>query len=199
MSQKPASPLASSLASRAAERLERLGSLLATMPAEDLGRVAERLHRARLEGRAVWLMGNGGSAASSLHITCDLAMAGAASADLPALRVHSLAANPALLTALANDHGYDQVFVRQLEAVLQPGDVLVGISASGRSPSCLLAMERARAMGATTVGLLGFDGGAMVPLCDLHLLVPVHDFGLVEDLHLVIGHTLATCLIQAAG
>jgi len=192
----PAEHLAT-LDSAVTRRLHDLTERLAQLDSVAIARIAMVLHRARQRDATVWIMGNGGSAASSLHITCDLGGVGVGGAPAP-LRCHSLNADVARLTALANDHGYPEIYARQLQALARPGDVVVGISASGNSPNCLLGMARARELGLITVGLLGFDGGELLSLCDHHVLVGSFDFGLVEDVHLVLGHTLSACLGIAA-
>jgi D-sedoheptulose 7-phosphate isomerase len=112
----------------------------------------------------------------------------------PGLRVSCLTDNVPTATALSNDHGYDTVFVRQLSTLLDPGDVVVAISASGKSPNIVGAIRAARERAATIVGLLGFDGGPARDLCDEAIVVPSFNYGQVEDAHLVIGHIISQYL-----
>ena len=114
------------------------------------------------ENRRVFVAGNGGSAAIADHLCCDWTK-GTHSPGLPPLRTHSLASNVPVLTAIANDFGYDAVFSRQLEMLGSAGDVLLLISSSGNSPNILAAVDTAKAMGITTIGLTGFTGGALAP------------------------------------
>ena len=142
------------------------------------------------EQRRVFVAGNGGSAAIADHLCCDWTK-GTHTAGLVPLRTHSLVSNVALLTAVANDFGYDDAFARQLEMLGQPGDVVLLISSSGNSPNVLAAADRARAMGIATIGMTGFGGGALVARVDYALHVPYANYGLVEDCHQILMHTFA--------
>lgn len=124
----------------------------------DYARLAELFEKAREGGKRIYFLGNGGSAATSSHFTNDLGK-GAGVKGAPPFRAVSLADNVSLITALANDDGYDRIFVAQLENALDKGDVAVGISASGNSPNVVAAIEYANSRGAATVGLTGFSGG----------------------------------------
>ena len=171
------------------EYLGRLRRVVDELPLERVEAVGELLFTAYTEGKQVFVVGNGGSAATASHLTCDLAKA-TIGTNLPRLRITSLGDNVPLLTALANDAGYDHVFSEQLVGLLGEGDVLVVLSGSGRSPNVLEAMRFARSRSATVVALLGFDGGAAAELADEHVVVPVDDYGLVEDVHMILGHVL---------
>jgi D-sedoheptulose 7-phosphate isomerase len=105
-------------------------------------------------------------------------------------RIMSLSENASIVTALANDLGYENVFVEQLSNLIRAGDVLIVISASGNSPNVIKAIEYARAQSAEVVGLLGFDGGRAAELADLPIVVGSWDYGIVEDVHLIINHIL---------
>jgi D-sedoheptulose 7-phosphate isomerase len=166
--------------------------LLQDVQENDVAAFVRALERARDEGRSIFTMGNGGSAATALHMTNDLARA--TRPGSPPLRVTCLSANVSLLSGLANDYGYDQVFVHQLLDRVEPGDVLIGISASGNSANCVNALAYGGQRGAVTLALLGFDGGEMMALCDHCVHVPCHDYLPVEDVHLVVAHTLARAL-----
>jgi len=183
-------------AHQAGLQLDALAALLAQIPRDAVAQVAACLHALRVSGNTVYLMGNGGSATTSLHMACDLQMAAADHPTWPPLRAFSLNANMAVFSAAANDEGYANAFVAQLRSVLQPGDALLGISASGSSPNCVEAMGFARAQGATTLALLGFDGGEMLAMADRVIHVPSFDYGLVEDTHTALSHALARCLRQ---
>ena len=172
-----------------------VASLLEHLDVLAVGRLADLLVKARAAGRTVFLAGNGGSAATASHWAIDL-MHGTAAAGSPPLRAISLADNMAAVTAIANDRDFAGVFSEQLEKLLQPQDVLVVISASGNSPNVIRAVEYANAHGATTVGVLGFDGGRLKGLCHMALVVPTAhgEYGPVEDVHLVLNHILTTWL-----
>lgn len=142
------------------------------------------------EQRRVFVAGNGGSAAIADHLCCDWTK-GTHAPGLAPLRTHSLVSNVALLTAVANDFGYDDVFARQLEMLGVAGDVVLLISSSGNSPNVLAAADRAKAMGIATIGMTGFSGGALAARVDFALHVPYANYGLVEDCHQILMHTFA--------
>jgi D-sedoheptulose 7-phosphate isomerase len=139
-------------------------------------------------GGKVLFCGNGGSAADAQHLAGELVSR--FHYDRPAMAGIALTVDTSVLTAIGNDYGFDRVFARQVEALGAVGDVLVGISTSGRSPNVLRALEAARARDITTVGLTGRDGGPMAALCDIELRVPSDSTPLVQQGHMVIGHLL---------
>src|SRR5213595_3303288 len=145
-------------------------------------RIVQRLCAARDSGAMVYVAGNGGSAATASHWVNDLGKAAKRPGRMP-LRVLSLNDNGSWLTALANDEGYERVFAGQLENFAKPGDVLIVISASGKSPNLLAAVETARRYGVFSIGLLGFDGGHLVGLVDeaLWLRTEIGAYGLAES------------------
>ena len=161
-----------------------------------LAAAAEALREARDSGRKIYVMGNGGSAAIASQWSVDLCKTASKVGGKP-LRCISLTDNVPYLTAVGNDIGYDQVFVRQLENLLERGDLVVLISGSGNSANVLKAAEYAKAKGARTVGLLGFDGGKLRALVDISVLVPCDQYGVVEDLHQAMTHILTFYLRQA--
>jgi D-sedoheptulose 7-phosphate isomerase len=159
------------------------------LPVDRIAAIGEILYGAYRHNKHVFIIGNGGSAATASHMACDLGM-NTIAPNRPRFRVVSLTDNTPLLSALANDIGYDRIFVEQLTNLIRPGDVLISISGSGRSPNIVEAMRYARARSATNIALLGFDGGEAIELADEHVLVPSSEYGIVEDLHLVIDHML---------
>jgi D-sedoheptulose 7-phosphate isomerase len=141
----------------------------------------------------VLVVGNGGSASTASHFACDLGKTVLGHNPTPrSSRFHvvSLADNVALLTAWANDEGYDTVFAEQVEMLGRAGDVLVALSVSGSSPNILSALRTARERKMETIGLLGCNGGEAAELVDDAIVVPCHDYGHVESAHLVITHLL---------
>ncbi|MFI1599369.1 MULTISPECIES: SIS domain-containing protein [Streptomyces] len=151
----------------------------------------------RTSGNCLYAIGNGGSAATAAHLACDLAMTSGPQAA--GLRTNALTGNTPLLTALANDVGYDRVFSEQLARLLTPGDVVVAISVSGNSPNILEGLKTARARGVPTVGLLGGSGGSAAALVDVPLLVDSEVYGVVETVHLGLVHSLALALGTGRG
>jgi D-sedoheptulose 7-phosphate isomerase len=170
--------------------------IVATASAIDLDcleTAATTLLACQARGRLVFSAGNGGSASTASHFACDLAK-GTRSNGPPTFRVVALTDNLPVLTAWANDSGYDRVFAGQLESLARPGDVLVAISASGNSPNILAAAEAARALGVSTIGLTGRRGGRLAQLVDLAIRVPSDRIEVVEDAHLVIAHSLCVAV-----
>jgi D-sedoheptulose 7-phosphate isomerase len=151
------------------------------------------LHRARLEGRQIFVMGNGGSASTATHMVCDLAK-NTRRADWPHFRVIGLADSMAIFSAYGNDDGYENVFALQLANLLNPGDIVVAISTSGNSPNVLRAVELARERGARVIGMTGFGAGALGSMVDIHLHVPSDCIEQVEDVHLMLEHLITKAL-----
>jgi D-sedoheptulose 7-phosphate isomerase len=151
--------------------------------------------QARQRGSRIFFMGNGGSAATASHFANDIAV-GSRSRSKP-FRAISLCDNLAMITAIGNDFGYDQVFVRQLENQMEPGDVVVAISASGNSANLLHATEYAKLHGGFTVGLTGFDGGRLRTQVHLSVHVPSNpgEYGPVEDIHMILDHLVGSFLM----
>src|SRR5579863_6552322 len=141
-----------------------LGEVIRLIDVREIAALVLTLQDARARGAAIFFIGNGGSAATASHFANDIAIG--TYAVKPPFRAISLCDNLATITAIANDFGYDQVFVRQLQVVARPGDVLVAISASGNSPNLLRALEYAGDHGIRTVALTAFDGGKMKTMAD---------------------------------
>lgn len=177
----------------ATEYLARLSTVLEYIPSRALSDIVELLLSARTAGQRIYLMGNGGSAATASHIACDLVKT-AMVPGLAPLRVFGLTDNTPLLTAWANDRAYEGVFAEQVQAFVEPDDVVIAITASGNSPNILAGLKAASAKGAHTVALVGFNGGHASKLADIVVHVPCHDYGLVEDAHAAIGHALTAAV-----
>lgn len=169
--------------------LDRLRTAVNDLPRERLAELGEKLYRAYRNEKQVFTLGNGGSASTASHMAADLAK-NTIGANMRRFRILSLNDNTSILTALANDVGYENVFREQLENLIRPGDLLIAISASGRSPNVLNALRYAQRQCAETVCLLGFDGGDAAGLCDLAIVVPSEHYGVIEDVHLIINHIL---------
>jgi D-sedoheptulose 7-phosphate isomerase len=171
------------------EYLDHLRRLVDEMPVKRIEAIGEMLFEAYRHGKQVFVVGNGGSAATASHMACDLGK-NTIRPNLRRFRITSLNDNVPLLTALANDRGYERVFSEQLVNLIRPGDVLIVLSGSGRSPNIVEAMRYARSQSATVIALLGFDGGEAVELADEYVLVPSEEYGLIEDMHLILDHVL---------
>jgi D-sedoheptulose 7-phosphate isomerase/D-glycero-D-manno-heptose 1,7-bisphosphate phosphatase len=161
-----------------------------------LDKAAAILAEAYTRGAAVFACGNGGSAAIANHLQCDHLKAIRTTTDL-APRVMSLSCNIELLTAIANDMAYEEVFTYQLQSQASPGDVLIAISSSGRSPNIVGALTWARDHGLHTIALTGFDGGGARAAAEVSIHVDVANYGIVEDLHQAIMHSLAQYIRQS--
>ncbi len=137
--------------------------------------------------KSIYFFGNGGSAGNAIHLANDF-IYGAGRGLGKGLKVEALSANPAVLTCLANDLGYDQIFAEQIRVKGQPGDVLVALSGSGNSPNIVKALEVGNELGLKTFAILGFDGGKSKQLAQTPIHFPVQDMQIAEDLQLIIGH-----------
>jgi len=161
------------------------------LSASELGRFLELVEGAYRHDTQVFVLGNGGSATTASHMACDLAKniyPFPPGGGIRPFRVTSLTDNVGLLTALANDRGYERVFSDQLSYYLRPEDLVIAISASGNSPNVVEAMAFARASGARTAALLGFDGGRVKSLVDAPVVLRSSNYGHVENAHLIVNH-----------
>jgi len=158
--------------------------------------VASKLLQAYGQDCAVYLFGNGGSAALASHVACDLGKGTAKPGKRP-FRVSSLADNVPLITAWANDTNYENVFAAQLRPFIKPNDIAFAISGSGNSRNVVQALQVARQAGAYNIGLTGFQGGKMKPLCDCCVVVPSENMQYIEDSHLCIMHAIFLAFCRA--
>ncbi len=173
--------------------LSDMRATLNNLPLEEIERVVRLLREARSHRRRVFLFGNGGSAATASHLACDLAK-GSSTNGKPRVRAMALTDNMPLISAWANDTAYENIFAQQLQDHVEPGDVVIGISGSGRSPNVLNGIKAARTAGAVTIGMTGFDGGHLKDLVDICIIVPDDSIDKVEDVHLMLGHVITSCL-----
>lgn len=179
----------STIAAALEDHITEVRTVLARIPVEAMERVVNIILEAYRQNKHVYIVGNGGSAATATHFACDLSKATIIEGRVR-LRVTSLTDNIALLTAWANDTSYENVFAEQLCNLLNPDDVVIAISASGNSPNVLAAIDAARERGAVTVGLVGFTGGALMNAADAAIHVQSDSYGVVEDCHLVLEHAI---------
>lgn len=181
----------------AKEYLDTLGHLCHTIDHQAIDALAQRLLQAWRENRQVLVYGNGGSACTSSHFVIELLLTCGMDQGNRGLRAISLPDNVGVLTALANDTSYDKVFYYPLVSYAQPGDVVIAISGSGNSPNVLVATEWAKQHGLFIVAITGFDGGKLKNLADLHINIPNDNYGIMEDLHMSIGHIVGQSLHHA--
>lgn len=178
--------------------LKDVGKLIAELPVGQLKGLVDRLLAAYDEGRQVFLMGNGGSASTCSHMVNDFQKC-IYLAGNKTFKCMSLTDNVALITAWANDTAYEHIFAEQLRPWVQPGDTVFCVSGSGNSPNILKAAEVAREAGAYVVGLAGYAGGKLLPLCDEAIVVPSDNMQRIEDVHMVILHLLFWRMLQEVG
>lgn len=173
-----------------------LSELLGSLDVEAIEKTIALFQKARSDGKTIFFVGNGGSAATCSHFAEDLEY-GTRTEGKKSFRVLSLVDNTAYVTAVANDEGYENVFLRQLQSHFSAGDVLVAISASGNSPNVIKAVEYTNGNGGITIGMIGFDGGILKNLCHccIHVKTIKGAYGPVEDIHLVLAHIISTYLM----
>jgi D-sedoheptulose 7-phosphate isomerase len=169
-----------------------MATVAASSYIDAIARAADLLFAAFESGSTLLVFGNGGSAADAQHLTAELV--GRYAADRHPLAAVALTANEALLTAWSNDHSFDDVFARQIEALGKPGDVALGISTSGRSANVVRGLHRARARGLKTIAMTGDGGGELAGLSDVLLAVPLTSTARVQEVHLVTYHAICAAL-----
>jgi D-sedoheptulose 7-phosphate isomerase len=171
------------------EAVARDAALHATLVA-----AAQATADALLAGHKLMVAGNGGSAADAQHIAAEFVCR--LVEDRPAMRAVALTANSSILTAVANDYGFERLFARQIEALGQPGDIFLAISTSGNSPNILRGLEQSRDLGIVTIGLTGKSGGKMPPLCDYCLRMPSEITMYIQQAHLALEHIFSLLVEQ---
>jgi len=173
--------------------LSDLKRVIDNLPRAVIAQIYEKLEECQITESTLFVFGNGGSAATASHMVCDMGK-NTRGSDKPRLRVIGLAENMAVLSAYANDEGYDRVFAEQILSLGRAGDVVLAISGSGNSPNTLEGIKAAKEMGMFTIGFTGYSGGKLKNLVDLALVVPVNDMEQTEDVHLILDHILTGLL-----
>jgi D-sedoheptulose 7-phosphate isomerase len=168
--------------------LAALAGRVAAEQADDIAAMAARYETTLRGGGTLFFAGNGGSAADAQHVATEYVVR--YQTNRPAMRAVALTTDTSLLTACANDLGFDEVFARQVEALAEPGDLLVLHSTSGESPNVIRAAQAAKARGVAVVALLGRSGGPLKELVDFALVVPAEDTARIQELHLAIEHVI---------
>ena len=181
----------------AVDYIDKLRTTLAGLDAGAIGEAAAWLKEARDQGRMVFVIGNGGSAAVASHLAVDL-VKGASYGRPARFKVMSLAENVATVTAYVNDVGGDAVFVEQLKNFARPEDIVIAISGSGDSRNVLAAVEYANGAGCRTIGMTRAGGGRLGQLVGLNLAVPSDHMGRLEDGFMVLAHILAYAFMERA-
>ena len=173
---------------RLTEHLETLQRLKASDLPQKLEKCAACVEKALSGGHKVLFCGNGGSAADSQHLAAEFV--GRFQKERKGLPAIALTVDTSILTSVANDYGYEAVFARQVQALGERGDVLIGISTSGNSKNVLLAIEEAKEKGITCIGMTAEGGGKMADACDICLEVPVRVTARAQEMHILMGHIL---------
>ena len=176
----------------------RLSTLLAGFDWTSVEKLAYELRDCWQTGRQVFFCGNGGSGGNANHLANDYLYA-LSKTPGSGLRVHSLSCNPSVITCLANDEGYDQVFSLQLAVLARKGDVLIAFSGSGNSPNIVKALEEGRKIGMTSYAVLGYSGGKAKALADVPIHFAIDDMQIAEDAQMVIGHMIMQWLYAQRG
>jgi len=173
--------------------IQDLQNIISELPKEKIEVIAKLIYQAYKDGKQIFVFGNGGSSATASHFACDLAKNTIKKLNDPnekRIKVISLTDNQALISAIANDISYEDIFSEQLSSLVNKGDLVIGISASGNSKNVLKTVELASKKGAITIGLIGFDGGKLKGITDYNIVVPVKHYGKAEDAHHIITHII---------
>jgi len=183
----------------AKDYLAELKTLLDRLPLADFERVTQAVETAHANDHQIFIIGNGGSAATASHMMNDLSkgtLGHKGDAPWGRFRAIALTDNVSLMTAWANDTDYDHIFSEPLKNLARPGDLLIALSASGNSPNILAAVKVAKQLGLQVIGLAGFGGGQLAKLADIAFVVPSDQYGPVEDVHMILDHMLTAYLYE---
>ena len=177
--------------------LDEVRNILDRLPHDQIAQIIGRLEQARFDGKKIFLIGNGGSAAAASHFANNL-LKGTTTEGKPRMKVFALTDNIPIMLAYANDCGYETILAEQLDALAEPGDLLVAFSGSGRSPNVIRALDLARERGLTSIGFTGRDGGDMKERCDICLIAPCQRMEQIEDVHVVLCHLIYSAIRENA-
>lgn len=169
---------------------QELAKVLAATDTAEFEAAAGMLENAIAQGKQVFVLGNGGSAAAATHWVCDFNK-GTAVPGFPRARFISLSDNLSTFTAIANDLSYNDVFTEQLKNFLEAGDVVLGLSVSGNSENIVRALTYARQSGASTIAIVGDYGGKMLSVAQTAVCIRSRNYGIVEDIHIILGHSIS--------
>lgn len=177
--------------------LKNLQSLLDDVDSGVVEQIVAEIEKLLINRGRLYILGNGGSSATASHMVNDLG-AGLRRRNIINLDVVSLGDNSPVVTAIANDIGYENIFYMQMQGLIKPEDVVLAISCSGNSTNIIKAIEYAKEIGCTIIGVSGFDGGKLKKLADIkfHVNAPSGEYGLVEDVHMILDHIIYSYYIQ---
>ena len=174
---------------------KRLEGALQLLPQENIGLFFNEVLSVWKRNGQIFICGNGGSAANAVHLSSDLLL-GTVKNQRKRIRAQALSANQAVMTSLANDLSYEQVFSEQLGLLANVGDMLIVLSGSGNSKNVLNALKKAKEMNVVSAAILGYSGGAALAMADIPIHVPVNDMQISEDIQLIVGHALMQWLAE---
>jgi len=171
--------------------IKRLQDLLENINYNDIQLIVEQIEKTVKNSSKVYVIGNGGSSATASHMANDLGI-GLRRRGLININIVSLGDNSAITSAIANDIGFENIFYMQLENVLKPNDIIIAISCSGNSTNIMKAVDYAKTVGSTVIGVTGFSGGELRKVSDIsfHIDTPDGEYGLVEDVHMILDHMI---------
>jgi len=177
--------------------LKRLKLILDNIDAEAISAIVDLLEQTIVNKSRIYIIGNGGSSATASHMVNDLG-AGLRRRSIINFDVVSLGDNSPVVTAIANDIGYENIFYMQMKGLINPADIIIAISCSGDSPNILKAVDYAQNLGCKIIGVTGFNGGYLKSISDIsfHVDAPKNEYGLVEDTHMILDHILYSYYIQ---
>ena len=177
--------------------LLRLKHILDDIDADVVSDIIDMLELTLVNKSRIYIIGNGGSAATASHMVNDLG-AGLRRRDIVNFDVVSLGDNSPVVSAIANDIGYENIFFMQMKGLINPNDVVIAISCSGDSPNIIKSVDYAKDLGCKIIGITGFDGGYLKSISDIsfHVNAPKNEYGLVEDTHMILDHIIYSYYIQ---
>jgi len=177
--------------------LTRLKYILDDIDAEVVSDIIDELELTLVNKSRIYIIGNGGSSATASHMVNDLG-AGLRRRDIVNFDVMSLGDNSPVVSAIANDIGYENIFFMQMKGLINPNDIVIAISCSGDSPNIVKAVDYAKDLGCKIIGITGFDGGYLKAISDIsfHVNAPKNEYGLVEDVHMILDHIIYSYYIQ---
>ncbi len=184
-----------SLVSKAIQEHKELIEIIQDQLQSQIAIAGELILKTIKDGNKILLCGNGGSASDAQHISAEFT--GRFLKERKGLPAIALTTDTSALTAIGNDYGFDRVFERQVEALANEGDLLIGISTSGNSTNVLKALDKANTLGCLTIGLSGRDGGEMSELCDINIVVPSTTTARIQEMHILIGHILCAIVDES--
>lgn len=164
-------------------------SVLQNLNVAEINHVMGILDKARLEGRSIYICGNGGSAATASHYVCDFNKGVSLGLD-KRFKFECLGDNIPTMMAIANDISYDDIFVEPLKNKMEPGDIVIGISGSGNSENVVKALSYAKDNGGVTIGIVGYDGGKIKQIAEHSIHVKINNMQIVEDVHMMLDHVM---------